>query len=123
VCDLQGRYRRESRGRKSRCRFELTDPAICSRQRSYGPTDMGEKGIETFFSKHACNEFCNQNGRWQRPRSPKEWFPCTDSTSMLPSSFSYHLTLQSTMSFRPGFDTIAESDDSDDSDYYDDSYY
>ncbi len=35
VCDLQGRYRNNRRGRR---RFELTDPAICSRQRRYGVT-------------------------------------------------------------------------------------
>ena len=84
---------------------------------------MGEKGIETFFSNHSCNEFCNLNGRWQRPRSPQAWFPCTDSTSMLPSSFSQHLTLQSTMLFQPGFDTIAESDHSDVYDSDSDLYY
>lgn len=34
VCDLQGRYR-HNRYDRSKCRFELTDPAICSRRRSY----------------------------------------------------------------------------------------
>ena len=38
VCDLQGRYRKFNRRGRWRKRFELTDPAICSRQRRYGPT-------------------------------------------------------------------------------------
>jgi hypothetical protein len=45
VCDLQGRYRHNQYSKK-KSRFELTDPAICSRRRTYGPTDLGEKGIE-----------------------------------------------------------------------------
>jgi len=57
VCDLQGRYRYD------RCRFELTDVAICSRTRRYGPTDLGEKGIDTFFANHTCNHFCHYNGK------------------------------------------------------------
>ena len=48
VCDLQGRYRHNRRV-NSKSRFELTDPAICSRRRTYGHTDLGEKGIESFF--------------------------------------------------------------------------
>uniref|UniRef100_A0A7R9WJI9 Alpha-type protein kinase domain-containing protein n=1 Tax=Pseudictyota dubia TaxID=2749911 RepID=A0A7R9WJI9_9STRA len=51
VCDIQGRYRHNSYNR-SKCRFELTDPAICSRRRTYGPTDLGEKGIDSFFENH-----------------------------------------------------------------------
>ena len=48
----QGRYRNQYR----KCRFELTDPAICSRARDYGPTDLGEKGIQSFFKTHVCNK-------------------------------------------------------------------
>jgi Alpha-kinase family len=58
VCDLQGRYRLDT-FKKNRCRFELTDPAVCSRTKKYGPTDLGEKGIESVFANHQCNQFCH----------------------------------------------------------------
>jgi hypothetical protein len=63
VCDLQGRYRYDRSGRKSR--FELTDPAICSTYKQYGPTDLGWEGIESFFANHVCNEYCETH--WSRP--------------------------------------------------------
>ena len=94
-------------------RFELTDPAICSRKRQFGPTDLGEKGIESFFANHQCNEFCNHNGRWQRPRQPRRWFAATSATSMFSSSLSHKLTLRSTAMFKLGFDSILEAEDSD----------
>ena len=62
VCDLEGRYR----GNKYK-RFELSDPAICSRDRLYGPTDLGVDGIDAFFANHECNEFCQSH--WSKP-----WF-------------------------------------------------
>ena len=55
ICDLQGHYKKRS-GKKG-ARFELTDLAICSRKRLYGFTDLGEKGIESFFFNHTCNEY------------------------------------------------------------------
>jgi len=114
VCDLQGRYRYNKYSKK-KCRFELTDPAICSRQRSYGPTDMGEKGIESFFANHICNAYCNANGRWQRPRAAREWFPSSSQTSMMSSRHAHMLNLNNTTTFRPGFDMVLEEDS--DSDY------
>jgi len=114
VCDLQGRYRYD-RFSKKRCRFELTDPAICSRQRLYGPTDMGEKGIESFFANHVCSAYCHTNGRWQRPRAAREWFPSSSQTSMMTSKHAHMLNLANTTTFQPGFDMVLEENS--DSDY------
>lgn len=93
VCDLQGRYRDNRRhGRKAKSRFELTDPAICSKSRSYGVTDLSEKGIESFFANHTCNGFCQSH--WLRPRLQRKWFPNSSATSMFSSSVTH--TLKST---------------------------
>ena len=113
VCDLQGRYRNDRRYRNGKCRFELSDPAICSRRREYGPTDMGEKGIESFFANHRCNRFCDE--RWQRPRAPRQWFETSSATSMLASTHASRLRLHDTTVFNPTIPTIQE--DSDSSDY------
>jgi hypothetical protein len=50
VCDLQGVLGKES--------FQLTDPAIHSRKRRYGPTDHGRKGHHLFFATHKCSPLC-----------------------------------------------------------------
>ena len=118
VCDLQGRYR-HNRYSRDKCRFELTDPAICSRRKNYGPTDLGEKGIESFFANHTCNKFCNYDGRWQRPRSPSQYFPTSSSTSMIPSSLAHTLNLEYRTTFRQGLNGILE-EDSDEEDSEDD---
>ncbi len=114
VCDLQGRYR-QNRFANSKNRFELTDIAICSRRVMYGPTDLGEKGIDSFFNNHVCNQFCNINGRWARPRYTRQWFPKMSSTSMIHSSDSYLLALANRSTFQPGFGGILEEEYSDDS--------
>ena len=121
VCDLQGRYRC-NRYAGSKSRFELTDPAISSRNCRYGPTDLGEKGIESFFANHDCNEFCNPH--WARPRGrARQWFPQTQGTTMVPSRLSSHLQLSSRATFRQNLHElvhnnmgrIEEYDDSDSS--------
>lgn len=117
ICDLQGRYKSNRFARK-KSRFELTDPAICSRQREYGPTDLGEKGIESFFANHECNEFCDSN--WQRVRQAYQWYPQTKGTSMMSSTMTHKLTLASRATFRVGWNGIIEEDSEEDSD---DSYY
>mmetsp|Transcript_42519 Transcript_42519/g.83595 ORF Transcript_42519/g.83595 Transcript_42519/m.83595 type:complete len:270 (+) Transcript_42519:227-1036(+) len=117
VCDLQGRYRHDARKMK-KCRFELTDPAICSRRRSFGPTDLGEKGIHSFFANHRCNHFCNIGGtRWQRPRDAQQWFPVSEGTSMISSLLSGKLALQSSAKFKLGQMDMIEEDFDSDSDY------
>ena len=75
VCDIQGRYRSDGR----RKRFELTDPAICSTSQSYGPTDLGSEGIESFFANHQCNEFCESH--WGRPHRSFAHFARTRGTT------------------------------------------
>jgi hypothetical protein len=116
VCDLQGRYR-HNRFNSSKSRFELTDVAVCSRRCSYGPTDLGEKGIDSFFHNHVCNQFCHVNGRWQRPRSTSQWFPRSSSTSMMRSSQAHLLGLGNRSTFRQGFGGILEEDSEDEYDY------
>lgn len=66
VCDLQGV--------KSTCPdkdragvFELTDPVIHYRSKSgrsqvYGRTDLGKRGIHSFFETHECNDVCRLLG-------------------------------------------------------------
>ncbi|CAJ1968337.1 unnamed protein product [Cylindrotheca closterium] len=116
VCDIQGRYR-HNRFSKAKSRFELGDPAICSRTRRYGPTDLGEKGIESFFSNHQCNEFCEDN--WSRPRCPSQWFPQSRGTSMVSSLHSNQLSLHSRATFRMRGNMLmgVVEEDSDESDY------
>lgn len=111
VCDLQGRYR-YNRFTPKKSRFELTDPAICSCNRLYGPTDMGEKGIETFFCNHECNSFCNSS--WARPVRPTRWFSPSSQTSMISSQVSHTLNLTNQAKFKPGLASVVEP-------YYSDS--
>lgn len=118
VCDLQGRYRKDrfGRGDRNKSRFELSDPAICSRARSYGPTDLGEKGIDSFFANHVCNQFCHADGmRWQRPRNPHNWFQSSSGTSMFSSLMDSKLKLTSRATFSLGFGNIMEEGEDDDS--------
>lgn len=44
LCDLQGGVYRDG--------IVLTDPAVLSRRKEYGVTDLGPKGISTFFSQY-----------------------------------------------------------------------
>eukprot|EP00934_Nitzschia_sp_Nitz4_P005187 Nitzschia sp. Nitz4//scaffold183_size43938//3017//3832//NITZ4_007263-RA/size43938-processed-gene-0.48-mRNA-1//1//CDS//3329539593//5177//frame0 len=114
ICDIQGRYRDNRRYRGGKSRFELSDPAICSRTRRYGPTDLGEKGIDLFFANHECNEFCQRH--WSRPYGrPRQWFPQSSGTTMLPSRMNNVLMLTSRATFRHTMGMILEDYDDDDS--------
>jgi hypothetical protein len=114
VCDIQGRYKKNRRDKK-KSRFELGDPAICSRRRLYGPTDLGEKGIDSFFDNHVCNEFCEDN--WNRPQRTFQWFPRTQGTSMLSSQLSDQLLLTSRAKFRLGVACIMEEVEEEEEEY------
>ncbi|CAJ1968339.1 unnamed protein product [Cylindrotheca closterium] len=105
VCDIQGRYRKD-KFKKTKCRFELSDPAICSRSRSYGLTDLGEKGIDSFFANHQCNEFCQHT--WSRPKQTKAWFPVAKGTSMVSSEVAAQLSLTTPPRFRLGRNGLLE---------------
>ena len=122
VCDLEGRYRDNSRYTSGKTRFELTDVAVCSRRCRYGPTDLGEKGIDSFFRSHVCNDFCHVGGQWKTPRRTQAWFPKTAATTMMRSSQAHLLSLDNRTTFRPGYGGILE-EDSDDSSSSSDSYY
>jgi Alpha-kinase family len=72
LCDLQGGIYRDY--------VVLTDPVILSRHQRFGPTDLGPKGMSTFFYHHCCNRFCKSN--WTRPRDQNNYFRPTASTTM-----------------------------------------
>jgi Alpha-kinase family len=114
VCDLQGQYKR-NHFVFFKSRYNLTDPAICSRIREYGPTDLGEKGIESFFAHHVCNQFCRRygKGRWDRPQKPKEWIRPNRGTSMLRSSESHLVFLTNNLRLNAAMTPIIESEDED----------
>lgn len=54
VCDLQGV--------KSGNKYILTDPAIHSSGREFGPTDLGETGMCRVLGRHNCNRLCRELG-------------------------------------------------------------
>ncbi|KAK0711792.1 kinase-like domain-containing protein [Lasiosphaeris hirsuta] len=73
LCDLQGGiYQSEA---------VLSDPAILSRNREYGVTDLGSEGISSFFSQHECNGYCRPD--WTCPSNPIRYFEPRMGTSML----------------------------------------
>ena len=113
VCDLQGRYR-FNRYQRSKSRFELTDPAICSRWRNYGPTDLAEKGIETFFHNHVCNRHCQSH--WASPNFTRNWFVSNSTTTMMGSNMTGYLNTSNNTRFTSTLQPVY-GDDSDDSDY------
>jgi len=73
LCDLQGGVYATS--------GVLTDPVILSQRQSYGVTDLGPRGISSFFSNHRCNEFCKSG--WRRPADQQQYFRPQEGTSMM----------------------------------------
>ena len=72
LCDLQGGV--YSNG------VVLTDPVILSRSGQYGVTDLGSKGISSFFATHKCNEFCKAD--WATPKDTAQYYNVMKRTSM-----------------------------------------
>ncbi|KAL9476272.1 hypothetical protein ACSS6W_006113 [Trichoderma asperelloides] len=73
LCDLQGGiYRRGA---------VLSDPAILSRNRDYGVTDLGPDGISSFFRQHTCNDYCRSG--WIKPGHPTRRFNPVRGTTMI----------------------------------------
>lgn len=106
LCDLQGGVYQDG--------FILTDPVICSQEEGqYGPTDLGQRGIDTFFSRHKCNQFCRGRG-WRRPASARAYHPAQQGTSMalaVPNRYTRALlTRQAPQAPQQQYDTIYESD-------------
>jgi hypothetical protein len=73
LCDLQGGLYTNG--------VCLTDPVILSRNKQYGVTDLGPKGISSFFSNHTCNEYCKSN--WSKPKDQGRYFAPSEGTSMM----------------------------------------
>ncbi|KAL7526684.1 hypothetical protein ACHAXR_002627 [Thalassiosira sp. AJA248-18] len=73
LCDLQGGVYGDS--------VVLTDPVILSRNKMYGVTDLGPRGISSFFSNHVCNEFCSAS--WSKPADQRRYFRPQAGTSMV----------------------------------------
>eukprot|EP00415_Alexandrium_ostenfeldii_P004447 UN4447 len=69
LCDAQGQPPQFQFSRT----FTLTDPVICSVNKSYGPTDLGVEGMENFFYYHRCNGYCRPN--WSRARGVPHFTP------------------------------------------------
>jgi Alpha-kinase family len=72
LCDLQGGVYKDG--------VVLTDPVIMSNTRQYGPTDLGPRGISSFFSSHVCSEYCRKD--WCRPSDRTRYYSRTAHTSM-----------------------------------------
>jgi hypothetical protein len=51
-----------------------------SQTKEYGPTDLGEKGICTFFARHRCNHFCRPH--WNTPEVMTDYYKLKKGTSM-----------------------------------------
>jgi len=56
ICDLQGVF--------NQVKFQLTDPAIHTTEETdyFGPTNLGKKGINSFYKTHKCNPLCKYLG-------------------------------------------------------------
>jgi hypothetical protein len=72
-CDLQGGIYKDG--------FIITDPVIMSTTQEYGPTDLGSEGISTFFARHKCNRFCNN--QWVMPHDKKVYFKVQKGSAMV----------------------------------------
>eukprot|EP00798_Chlamydomonas_sp_ICE-L_P024658 gene24658-10284_t len=75
LCDLQGGVWPDGGG------AVLTDPVILSRDREFGPTDLGSAGISTFFARHTCNKFCQ--GHWHKPKDQSVYFEANEGTTFM----------------------------------------
>ena len=67
ICDIQGCYD------ATRKEFVLTDPAChkigstsgtvtSGAAKEFGDSNLGQKGMDLFFSVHECNQFCKEMG-------------------------------------------------------------
>ena len=74
VLDLQGVHL--GKGQRFRPHLILTDPQVVSLERSFGPGDLGEKGMRAFFRTHKCGKTCRQmkldEHAWKRLRLTRQ---------------------------------------------------
>ena len=75
LCDLQGALEDDC--------VVLTDPVLNSKDKRYGPTDLGQKGIENFFHHHICSKWCD--AAWSKPRITNKHFVPQAGTTMIMS--------------------------------------
>lgn len=73
LCDLQGGIYID--------KAVITDPVILSRNRAFGVTDLGQSGIENFFSQHVCSMYCRF--WWIKPSNPIRRFNSGKGTTMI----------------------------------------
>ncbi|KAI1464367.1 kinase-like protein [Daldinia caldariorum] len=72
LCDLQGGiYRHQA---------ILSDPVILSQNIEYEVTDLGPRGITSFFSHHRCNAFCRLD--WKMPAGTARIFDPAPGTAL-----------------------------------------
>merc|ERR1712151_1222714 len=91
--------------------YVLTDPALMSKRKEFGATDLGQDGIDNFFYYHECGEYCDR--KWWKSRNPRCVFAGTEGTSLLHNGRLVGTTWASNI------DAIEEED----SDYNSDSGY
>jgi len=91
LCDLQGGVYSNA--------VALTDPVILSRTKSFGVTDLGPRGISSFFSNHRCNEFCKMS--WTKPADTKQYFRPQEGTSMMETGANRHVPTQRSRNVMP----------------------
>ena len=87
LCDLQGGVYSNA--------VVLTDPVILSTNKEFGLSDLGNKGISSFFSNHVCNEFCRSN--WILPANRQRYYKLQSGTSLssAASGAKQHVSLSS----------------------------
>jgi len=66
-------------GVKNNSGYILTDPVICSGSQSFGCTDLGLIGIDSWFANHHCTGLCVSS--WKKPRNPSTQMTVTKGTT------------------------------------------
>jgi hypothetical protein len=62
-CDLQGV--------KNKNTFFITDPAVLSKKKIFGDTDMGYQWFNRILARHKCNYLCRILGLFNESYNPK----------------------------------------------------
>jgi len=63
----------------------LSDPVIMSKAQDWGPADLGQEGINSFFNRHRCNKYCRAN--WLKPnKAQKAVYPEGQRTTRINTS-------------------------------------